>query len=185
MELKLFGKVLQIDDNTDGNSTQQGAFNLRIISMPKLPDQYKELVELNLSQSRLDYLPNEIGELRCLTSLDASNNNLIDLPEELGSLSTLKYLNLMSNRFELFLETLICSVASLLDRQDCIHHPIVSPAPGCSCPKSCTTILEIQVRSNMQVLVVSILGLMSSHLWDRQNLGCKATNHVRGLLEEA
>ena len=55
-------------------------------------------IELDLSNTALTDLPENIGNLINLERLDLENNNLVSLPESIGNLSSLLYLNLKSNQ---------------------------------------------------------------------------------------
>jgi hypothetical protein len=79
-----------------------------ISSLPNLLNNYKALIDLNISRTNLSSLPAAIGDLHFLASLDASSNQIGELPLELGRLQNLRYLNLMSNR---------CASACALDER--------------------------------------------------------------------
>ncbi|KAL3333514.1 hypothetical protein AABB24_033535 [Solanum stoloniferum] len=74
-----------------------------LVSLASSICKWKGLVKLDVSNcSKLESLPEEIGDLENLEELDASYCNIIDggLPEDIGSLSSLKKLNLSGNNFE-------------------------------------------------------------------------------------
>ena len=48
-----------------------------------------EQTDLDLSDLRLEFLPESLGQLTSLGSLDLSNNQLTDLPESMGRLTKL------------------------------------------------------------------------------------------------
>ena len=49
----------------------------------------RQLMFLDISKNRLEWLPPEIESLHCLTDLFLSNNLLVELPEHIGNV--LKY----------------------------------------------------------------------------------------------
>lgn len=60
---------------------------------------YGNLKYLNLSNAKIDTLPENMSCLRNVYSLNLSNNYLTDLPSSLGNLHKLRLLNLSNNKF--------------------------------------------------------------------------------------
>lgn len=55
------------------------------------------MADLRLEKNNLSNLPDEIGELTCITHLDVSNNQLTSIPETLVGCCMIGYLNLRNN----------------------------------------------------------------------------------------
>jgi Leucine-rich repeat (LRR) protein len=55
------------------------------------------LIKLEIEETTIRHLPNEIGKLRKLEKLTLSNTGLLSLPDSIGDLSSLKYLSLTDN----------------------------------------------------------------------------------------
>jgi len=66
----------------------------------------KNVVELNLEDNRLEYLPPQFTRLRRLQFLNLAKNRLYELPPDIGNMSDLRELNLDINRLELFPDSL-------------------------------------------------------------------------------
>lgn len=71
----------------------------QLIAIPKEISNLHNLTRLNLSNNRIEGLP-EITKLSGLVSLELQDNQLVMIPKELGSLSLLKHLDLKSNRLK-------------------------------------------------------------------------------------
>ena len=66
-------------------------------------------IELDLSNTNLTELPENLGNLINLEYLELENNELVSLPESIGNLSSLFYLNLKNNQLSSIPES-ICDL---------------------------------------------------------------------------
>jgi len=71
-------------------------FNHQLPSMIKILS--KTLINLEISNTKINYLPNEIGNFMKLNKLILSNTGLMSLPDSIGDLSSLKFLLLPNNK---------------------------------------------------------------------------------------
>lgn len=88
--------------------------NNRLKGLPKIPAKGKCLIHhMNVSSNEISALPDNIGQLACLTSLDLSHNSLTGLPQSFGGLKYLRTLNLAYNRLATLPEFLFGAAQAL------------------------------------------------------------------------
>lgn len=72
--------------------------NSRLSYLPESIGDLKQLKRLTLINNRINYIPDSFGNLKSLECLDLSRNSLIFLPSSIGNLTLLKELNLEYNK---------------------------------------------------------------------------------------
>jgi Leucine-rich repeat (LRR) protein len=77
-------------------------------------NKFSSLIEIDLSDNQLSFLPSEIGQLTQLQDLNLDNNKLSTLPPEIGQLTQLRKLKLNDNK----LSTLPSEIGQLTQLQD-------------------------------------------------------------------
>ena len=66
-----------------------------------------QLTELEISDTKITHLPNEINQLTYLERLTISNTSLLELPDSIGDLPSLKFLYLTENNLSSLPKTLL------------------------------------------------------------------------------
>ncbi|KAI3395686.1 hypothetical protein diail_983 [Diaporthe ilicicola] len=87
--------VEKTDERQDWFNLDMSGQGLRNLATPCF--NYSFLKELYLASNQLSRVPEEFGQLRCLTLLDLSHNNISEIPPEIGMCTSLKQLYLFDN----------------------------------------------------------------------------------------
>ena len=86
--------------------------NTGIETIPPEIGELNNLVSLKLNANALNRLPPEIGKLTNLTSLEVARNQLTSLPPDIGSLTNLRSLDISNNQIR-FLPPELCNLVKL------------------------------------------------------------------------
>jgi hypothetical protein len=70
------------------------------IILEKLQEYQCYIVKLDLSRNKIERLPDEIGNMKCLETFILNNNQITDLPNQFQNLKKLKTLNFSNNCLE-------------------------------------------------------------------------------------
>jgi Leucine-rich repeat (LRR) protein len=87
--------------------------NRNIDYIPNAIDQLI-IINLDLHNNALRYLPDSIGNLKNLKTLNVSNNELRELPDTIGNLENLTSLDLSNNKYLMDLPLSLINLSNLL-----------------------------------------------------------------------
>lgn len=178
-ELKLSGVVIserltvqsgQLDRHIFDLSTLN-LLNISETSLTVLPDQISNLTNLQtllLYGNQLEQLPAAIGSLDKLKVLDVSRNRLTSLPAEIAQLTQLATVNVSNNALESFPQLTLCAKLSVLD----VSNNRLTQFPDV-CTEELSNLSEVQARCNqiaqipqdiVQLTALKCLSLVSNQV---------------------
>jgi Leucine-rich repeat (LRR) protein len=133
------------------------------------------LIKLEIEETTIRHLPNEIGKLTKLEKLKLSNTGLLSLPDSIGDLSSLKFLTLTDNKLTSLPETInkLRSIQEIILTNNPYLHSI-EPVNGLPLLKSLRTDncqIECLPRNLPQLQALYMTKNNLIHLTDIQTLG--------------
>lgn len=140
--------------------TQINLLNISETTLKHLPNEISNLTNLQtilLFGNELESLPTSIGQLEKLKVLDVSRNKLKSIPDEISGLANLASINLSSNCLESFPSLSKCSKLGVLD----LSHNRIQDFPNV-CVESLSNLSEINFKGNEITSIPNEIGQLVS-----------------------
>lgn len=125
-------------------STLDLSHNALTIISKKLPLKFPKVTGLNVSDNKVEKLPDEINEMTLLETLNVSHNQLSTLPESFYELQALRILDLSHNGITDLDESKLCGMPGIQEIN--LEH---NPLPG----DIYTQLLQLSQESNIKLLI--------------------------------